>query len=174
MTPRQALDLSLQDYHVAMTLLYAQVAQEELSPQEIGDLVGLTASEVGKSIKSLQDMGYYDLGRIDPWIAKAHLGMTGVKNNAKELAKVFTETLNELTGKRFSPTSAATISAIKKLIRTFPAQDVTEDTLIAVVEIKHMEWADDPVMAKYLRPDTLLRVGHFPNYLEQARAEFAG
>ena len=169
---RQRLDLSLQEYEVAKILLYVQVARQEVSPAEIGALIGLTASEVGKHVNSLRDMGYYDLGQMSPEFARAHLGAGEVSNTLEECAEAFVNALNELTGSRYQAKSNTVKGSIRKLMTALPKGDVTPDSLVAVVEIKHQEWAGTD-MEKYLRPSTLLRLSKFPVYLNEARATFS-
>lgn len=71
--------------------------------------------------------------------------------------------LNEKAGKNFSPDTKNTI----KLIKGRLAEKRTLDDFKYVIDVKVAEWAGDPKMGKYLRPDTLFTQSHFESYRNQ-------
>lgn len=50
----------------------------------------------------------------------------------------------------------------------------TVEDFYKVIDTKHAEWANDPDMCKYIRPQTLFRPSHFENYLNQRSSPQTG
>jgi uncharacterized phage protein (TIGR02220 family) len=73
-----------------------------------------------------------------------------VKDNVGLISQII-EHLNHQSGKKFSPTSAATIRHINARI----SEGRTVDDFKRVIDIKVATWKDDPKMDAYLRPETL-------------------
>ena len=71
--------------------------------------------------------------------------------------------LNEKTGSRYSAKAQAT----RKLIHARFAEGRTLEDFKAVIDAKAAEWKNDPVMCKYLRPETLFCT-KFERYLMDA------
>ena len=71
--------------------------------------------------------------------------------------------LNEKTDSRYSAKAQAT----RKLIHARFAEGRTLDDFKAVIDLKVAEWKNDPVMCKYLRPETLFCT-KFERYLMDA------
>ncbi len=71
--------------------------------------------------------------------------------------------LNQKTGKKYSPKSAAK----QKLINGRIEEGRTVDDFKTVIDTKYSHWHDNPKMSEYLRPDTLFRVSNFDRYLNE-------
>lgn len=57
-----------------------------------------------------------------------------------------------------------------KLIRARLKEGATPAEMLAVIDMKVRQWANDPKMAQYLRPDTLFNATKFAQYIGQLRA----
>ena len=71
--------------------------------------------------------------------------------------------LNEKTNSKYSATSKNTV----KLIKARMKEGHTIDDFKKVIDIKSAQWAGDPKMEDYLRPNTLFAESHFDDYLNQ-------
>ncbi|ROI09774.1 hypothetical protein EGI11_03180 [Chryseobacterium sp. H3056] len=70
--------------------------------------------------------------------------------------------LNEVTGSKFRPIK----SNLTKVSALFKSGFTKED-IIQVIQLKVVQWKNNPVMAPYLRPSTLFRDTNFDNYLNE-------
>ena len=87
---------------------------------------------------------------------------------SRERAEVI-EYLNEVLGTDYKPTSKKT----KDLINARLKEGFTVEDFKTVIYKKAKQWADDPKMCKYLRPETLFS-NKFEGYLnEKAPLTFA-
>ena len=70
--------------------------------------------------------------------------------------------LNELASKKFSPKTKTTIGIINARLK----EGYVEEDFYKVIDIKTKEWINDPMMNKFLRPETLFG-NKFESYLNQ-------
>ncbi|WP_102980139.1 conserved phage C-terminal domain-containing protein [Chryseobacterium scophthalmum] len=70
--------------------------------------------------------------------------------------------LNEATGSKFREIKS-NISKIKALLQ----QDFTKEQIIEVIQLKVIQWKNNPKMAMYLRPRTLFSNENFENYINE-------
>jgi uncharacterized phage protein (TIGR02220 family) len=72
--------------------------------------------------------------------------------------------LSQATGSGFRliPSNLTKITALLK-------QGFTQEQIIEVIQLKVIEWKNNPKMAGYLRPATLFRESNFENYINQVR-----
>ncbi len=73
--------------------------------------------------------------------------------------------LNQVTGSRYQKTDTNCGYANARI-----SEGADLDDLKAVIDFKAAEWAGDPQMAQYLRPQTLFGPQKFPGYLAAAKA----
>lgn len=71
--------------------------------------------------------------------------------------------LNEKTGSHFKPTSKST----QRLINGRLSENYSIDDFKHVIDVKTIEWKNNPKMSKYLTPDTLFNGSKFEKYLNQ-------
>jgi len=71
---------------------------------------------------------------------------------------------NRITGSGFRKSTQAYRDKIRARLK-----EVDGDTqiLIDVIELKNLDWKDDPEMRDYINPDTLFRPSKFPKYEQQ-------
>jgi uncharacterized phage protein (TIGR02220 family) len=74
------------------------------------------------------------------------------------------EHFNAVAGTAFRTTGKANIECFGRVLKT---KEGTEEEIRMVIELKTMQWANDPKMREYLKPETLTRPSHFPKYLEE-------
>ena len=70
--------------------------------------------------------------------------------------------LNEVTGSKFREIPR-NLSKIKALLK----QNFTQEQIIEVIQLKVIQWKNNPRMVGYLRPETLFRESNFENYLNE-------
>lgn len=70
--------------------------------------------------------------------------------------------LNEVTGSKFREIKS-NISKITGLLK----QDFTKEQIIEVIQLKVVQWKNNPKMAMYLRPSTLFLEKNFENYINE-------
>lgn len=70
--------------------------------------------------------------------------------------------LNEVTGSKFREIKS-NISKITTLLN----QDFTKEQIIEVIQLKVIQWKNNPKMAMYLRPRTLFSNENFENYINE-------
>lgn len=87
-----------------------------------------------------------------------------VKNNKNNIYSRVITRLNELTNKKYKPTTKKTIACINARLN----EDFTEEDFYKVIEIKTKEWIGTN-MEIYLRPETLFGP-KFEGYLNQSKA----
>jgi uncharacterized phage protein (TIGR02220 family) len=68
--------------------------------------------------------------------------------------------LSEKAGRSFEP-----VESNRKLVRARLAEGATPEKIRAVIDAKVAEWADDPRMARFLRPATLFGAEKFAQYV---------
>ena len=71
--------------------------------------------------------------------------------------------LNDKTGSHFKPTSKST----QRLINGRLSENYSIDDFKHVIDVKTIEWKNNPKMSKYLTPDTLFNATKFEKYLNQ-------
>ena len=71
--------------------------------------------------------------------------------------------LNDKTGSHFKPTSKST----QRLINGRLSENYSIDDFKHVIDVKTIEWKNNPKMSKYLTPDTLFNGSKFEKYLNQ-------
>ncbi|MBT0552657.1 conserved phage C-terminal domain-containing protein [Riemerella anatipestifer] len=76
----------------------------------------------------------------------------------KELLKKF----NEITGRRFRETKA-NLSGISARLK----DGYTEQEIIEVIQVKTLEWKNNPTMSVHLNPVTIFRPSNFDKYVNQ-------
>ncbi|MDR7707096.1 conserved phage C-terminal domain-containing protein [Riemerella anatipestifer] len=76
----------------------------------------------------------------------------------KELLKKF----NEITGQRFRETKA-NLSGISARLK----DGYTEQEIIEVIQVKTLEWKNNPTMSVHLNPVTIFRPSNFDKYVNQ-------
>ncbi|KQT17404.1 hypothetical protein ASG31_08310 [Chryseobacterium sp. Leaf404] len=70
--------------------------------------------------------------------------------------------LNEVTGSKFREIKS-NISKISALLK----QNFTKEQIIEVIQLKVIQWKNNPKMAMYLRPSTLFLERNFENYINE-------
>jgi uncharacterized phage protein (TIGR02220 family) len=70
--------------------------------------------------------------------------------------------LNQATGSKFREIPK-NLTKIKTLLK----QGFTREQIIEVIQLKVIQWKNNPKMAGYLRPDTLFRESNFENYTNE-------
>lgn len=73
------------------------------------------------------------------------------------------EYLKQVTGTNFRP-----IKSNLTLISTLFKSGYTQEEIIEVIQLKTVQWKNNPVMAPYLRPSTLFKLSNFDNYINEA------
>lgn len=73
------------------------------------------------------------------------------------------EYLKQLTGTKFRPIKS-NLTLISALFKAGFAQE----EIIEVIQLKTVQWKNNPVMAPYLRPSTLFKMSNFDNYINEA------
>lgn len=70
--------------------------------------------------------------------------------------------MNELYGRKFSPTSEQATKALRERLKEYDKEAIKE-----VVANRWMVWKDDSVMEKHLNPQTIFRPSKFEKYFEE-------
>lgn len=70
--------------------------------------------------------------------------------------------LKQVTGTQFRP-----IKSNLTLISALFKNGYKQEEIVEVIQLKTVEWKNNPVMAKYLRPSTLFNQLNFDNYLNE-------
>ena len=70
--------------------------------------------------------------------------------------------LNEITGSRFRPIKAN----LTKISALFKA-GFKEEEIVEVIQLKTIQWKNNPKMAQYLCPGTLFRESNFEKYINE-------
>ncbi|HAO08183.1 MAG TPA: hypothetical protein DCQ50_14635 [Chryseobacterium sp.] len=78
------------------------------------------------------------------------------------IEKEILDFLNEVTGSKFRDIKSNT-SKIATLLK----QDFTKEQIIEVIQLKVIQWKNNPKMAMYLRPRTLFSNENFENYINE-------
>ncbi|MBT0550413.1 conserved phage C-terminal domain-containing protein [Riemerella anatipestifer] len=76
----------------------------------------------------------------------------------KEMLKKF----NEITGRRFRETKA-NLQGISARLK----DGYTEQEIVEVIQIKTLEWKNNPIMSVHLNPVTIFRPTNFDKYINQ-------
>lgn len=82
--------------------------------------------------------------------------------------KKFFEFFKETTGKKYTATNNN-----KKLINARLNEGATKQDFYLITKHKAIQWKDDDVMNKWLKPSTLFIPKHFEDYLNEAEAYFS-
>ena len=72
--------------------------------------------------------------------------------------------LNEITGSRFREIKS-NLSKIKALLKA----GFTEMEIIEVIQLKNLQWKNNPEMSGYLCPKTLIRESNFEKYINEVQ-----
>ena len=75
--------------------------------------------------------------------------------------------LNEVVGTHYTTRCKSTNEKIKTRIK----EGHTVEDFITVIDKKAAQWAKDPKMSPYLRPETLFSASHFESYLNEIAAK---
>lgn len=70
--------------------------------------------------------------------------------------------LNEVTGSKFREIKS-NLSKITALLK----QEFTKEQIVEVIQLKVIQWKNNPKMAMYLRPSTLFLESNFENYINE-------
>ncbi len=70
--------------------------------------------------------------------------------------------LKQLTGTKFRP-----IKSNLTLISSLFKAGYSQEEIIEVIQLKTVQWKNNPVMAPYLRPSTLFKMSNFDNYINE-------
>ncbi len=70
--------------------------------------------------------------------------------------------LKQVTGTKFRP-----IKSNLTLISALFKSGYTQEEIVEVIQLKTVQWKNNPVMAPYLRPSTLFKMSNFDNYLNE-------
>lgn len=70
--------------------------------------------------------------------------------------------LNQLTGSKFREIKS-NLSKITALLK----QDFTKEQITEVIQLKVIQWKNNPKMSMYLRPSTLFLESNFENYINE-------
>ncbi len=73
--------------------------------------------------------------------------------------------LNQITGRRFRPTKANLNGIAKQFKEGFTADEMKE-----VIQVKTLEWRNNPEMSVHLNPVTIFRPKNFEKYINQVIA----
>lgn len=71
--------------------------------------------------------------------------------------------LKQITGTKFRP-----IKSNLTLISALFKAGYSQEEIIEVIQLKTVQWKNNPVMAPYLRPSTLFKMSNFDNYINEA------
>ena len=69
------------------------------------------------------------------------------------------DSLNEITGSKFRPIKS-NLTKIKALLKA----EFTPQEIVEVIQLKTIQWKNNPTMAGYLCPTTLFRESNFEKY----------
>ena len=72
--------------------------------------------------------------------------------------------LNEITGSKFRPIKS-NLTKIKSLLKA----GFTEVEIIEVIQLKNLQWSNNPEMSGYLCPKTLFRESNFEKYYNEVQ-----
>ena len=84
-----------------------------------------------------------------------------IEAEASEILQKF----NEITGRRFSGTKT-NLAGIKNRLK----EGFTAEQMIAVIQLKNLEWKNNEVMSVHLCPETIFRPKNFEKYVNQISA----
>ena len=74
------------------------------------------------------------------------------------------ENLNEITGSKFRPIKS-NLTKIKALLKA----EFTPQEIVEVLQLKTIQWKNNPTMAGYLCPTTLFRESNFEKYYNEVQ-----
>lgn len=74
------------------------------------------------------------------------------------------ENLNEITGSKFRPIKS-NLTKIKALLKA----EFTTQEIVEVIQLKTIQWKNNPAMAGYLCPTTLFRESNFEKYYNEVQ-----
>nr|DAX47376.1 MAG TPA: hypothetical protein [Caudoviricetes sp.] len=74
------------------------------------------------------------------------------------------ENLNEITGSKFRPIKS-NLTKIKALLKA----EFTPQEIVEVIQLKTIQWKNNPTMAGYLCPTTLFRESNFEKYYNEVQ-----
>ena len=72
--------------------------------------------------------------------------------------------LNEITGSKFRPIKS-NLTKIKALLKA----EFTPQEIVEVIQLKTIQWKNNPTMAGYLCPTTLFRESNFEKYYNEVQ-----
>ncbi len=107
-----------------------------------------------------------------PRVSDAQVGREGKEGDihaSPDAAQSILEYLNQKAGKAFRPVKA-NLSVIDARLK----EGATVDECNAVIDAKVEQWAADPKMQQYLRPETLFGATKFQQYVGSLNAKHAG
>ncbi len=107
-------------------------------------------------------IGKDSIGNINNILSGEKSDNAEKKSFSEEISKVINY-LNDVLGTRYTTKSKSTNEKIKARLE----EGHTVDDFKKVIDNKKREWGDDPIMVKYLRPETLFRASHFESYLNE-------
>lgn len=81
----------------------------------------------------------------------------------KSPAVLIIEYFNEITGRKFRTTNKTYLNAISKRFK----DGFTEEQIKEVIQVKTIEWKNNPTMSVHLNPETIFRPSNFEKYVNQ-------
>lgn len=84
-----------------------------------------------------------------------------IHDNSK-IEKEILNFLNEVTGSKFREIKS-NLSKITALLK----QEFNKEQIVEVIQLKVIQWKNNPKMAMYLRPSTLFLESNFENYINE-------
>lgn len=73
---------------------------------------------------------------------------------------------NEITGRKFRLTNKSYLKAISARFK----DGFTEEEMLQVIQVKTIEWKNNPVMSVHLNPETIFRPSNFEKYVNQVES----
>lgn len=135
---------------------FQEVAKEERSKEE--------NIYINNNISNAKDTNNKDIDNaLDKLNKKEKVNQKEKDEHADEVCMIV-DYLNKKTGAKYSPDRQDT----KRKINGRLNEGFTIDDFKRVIDCKVAEWTGTD-MARYIQPSTLFAVGHFEEYLEQAR-----
>lgn len=88
------------------------------------------------------------------------------KNQWKSQAEQILERFKEITGRKRFENSRTNLSGIERVLK----EGFNEEEIIQIIQIKTLEWKNNPEMSVHLNPVTIFRPANFPKYINQLAA----
>lgn len=89
-----------------------------------------------------------------------------METNALTPAMQMIEYFNLITGRRFRLNNKTYLKAIENRFK----DGYTEEQMREVIQVKTLEWKNNPIMSVHLNPETIFRPSNFEKYVNQVIA----